>query len=177
MRVLIQDLIPHAPHMGLYVTPSIPPTKVRNAIKDYAPGVVPARVLALYDGTLMGSAKDGALFTDEVLVFQNSDLEAPQQIRYREIVNVERKKGLLKGNSIVLEVNRGRATFSVKLNLSAKPRATEYLFRFLKEVMLLPEGNDRQSTDWPAVHAALDRLREDGRLSAADYSRLLREAC
>lgn len=162
--------------MGLYVTPSIPTTKVRNAIKDYATGVVPARVLALYDGTLMGSAKDGALFTDEVLVFQNSDLEAPQQIRYREIVNVERKKGLLKGNSIVLEVNRGRATFTVKLNLSAKPRATEYLFRFLKEVMLLPENDDTQSTDWPTVHAALNRLRKDGHLSPTDHGRLLRVA-
>ena len=176
MRALIQELIPHAPHMGLYVAPSIPSSKLRNAVKDYAPGVSPDSVLALYDGTLMGSAKDGILFTDDMLVFQNSDLEAPQEIRYREIVHVDRKKRLLKSTRIRLDVNRGRATFTVKLDLSAKPKATEYLYRFFKEVMLLPENNESQGTDWAAVHAALDRLREDGSLSAVDHSRMIRHA-
>ena len=174
MRSLIQELIPHAPHMGLYVVPSIPPVKLQNAIQDYAPGVASEQVLALYDGTLMGSAKDGMLFTDELFVFQNSDLEAPQEIRYREIVQVERKRGLFKGNSLLLDVNRGRATFSVKLDLSAKPKATEYLHRFLSEVMLLPEEEKEQNTDWSMVHAALDRLRDDGHLSTADHKRIMR---
>ena len=36
MRKLISDLIPHAPQVGLYVHPNIPPDKLRNALKDFA---------------------------------------------------------------------------------------------------------------------------------------------
>ena len=47
MKDLILELIPHAPQMGLYVIPSIPPDKLRNALHDYAPSMQPDEVVAL----------------------------------------------------------------------------------------------------------------------------------
>ena len=65
MNDLVRDLIPHAPQMGLYVGPDIPADKRRNALQDYADEMTPDEVLALYDATLMGNAKDGALFASD----------------------------------------------------------------------------------------------------------------
>ncbi|MEM6647720.1 MAG: hypothetical protein AAF730_15855, partial [Bacteroidota bacterium] len=65
MQNLIRELIPHAPQMRLYVAPQIPENKLQNALGDYAPSLAADTVLALFDATLMGSAKDGILFTED----------------------------------------------------------------------------------------------------------------
>ncbi len=170
---LIRELIPHAPNLGLYLAPHIPSRKLNNAIKDYAPSLRPAEVVALFDATRMGSAKDGILLAASHMVFQNSDLEAPQEVYYEEIVQVERKTGLLKGARIAVHVNRGRATFPVELNLAAKPKAAEFVYRLLHEVMLRPPATSAVNTDWDAVVAALRKLRDKGALTETDYGRIL----
>ncbi len=170
---LIRELIPHAPNLGLYVAPHIPAKKLRNALKDYAPSLDAVEVVALFDATLMGSARDGILFTADRMVFQNSNFQAAQDVRYDEIVQVEQKRGVLKGQRIVIQINRARATFTAELNISAKPRAAEYLRRFLHEAMIRPHPASAQRTDWGAVVSALRTLRDRGCLSETDYGRLL----
>jgi hypothetical protein len=184
METLIRDLIPHAPQMGLYVAPDVPSDKRRNAIQDYAPDVNPEDVLALYDATLMGNAKDGALFASDRFVFQNSDLESAQTVRYRDLVGITVKRRLLGGRKIRLDVNRGRATFQLTMDFSGSTEAAEYVARFLEEAMHQSAAADMASpsataeqedegTDVDAVRAALDDLRDRGRLAEADYRRLL----
>lgn len=182
MKDLIHELIPHAPQMGLYVAPSIPEDKLRNAIKDFAPSMAPEDVVALYDATLLGTARDGALFAIDRFIFQNTDLEPPHEVRYEDIVRVDKKRGLLRGAKILLEVNRGRATFDLKLDLSGKPKALEFLYRFLHEAMLRPVARpdpaplgarSAHGSDRRAVIEALDRLRAQGTLSMADYARMV----
>ena len=75
MLGLITDLIPHAPKLGLFVAPRIPAKKLRNAIEDYAPQLEPDDVLALFDATLTGNARDGMVLAADRLVFQNHNLE------------------------------------------------------------------------------------------------------
>ena len=182
MKDLIHELIPHAPHMGLYVAPNIPADKLRNALHDFAPSMQPDEVVALYDGTLMGGAKDGAVFAADRFIFQNTDLEPAHEVRYEDVVSVERKRGLFKGKKVYLDVNRGRATFALKLDVSARPKALDYLYRFLHEAMLLPVepsakpppgARTAAGTDLDAVRQALDTLRAQGLLAEADYYRLL----
>jgi hypothetical protein len=184
MNDLVRDLIPHAPQMGLYVVPDIPPDKRRNALQDYADEMTPGEVLALYDATLMGNAKDGALFASDRLVFQNSDLESAQTVRYRDLVGITVKRRLLGGRKIRLDVNRGRATFQLTMDFSGSTEAAEYVARFLEEAMHQSAAADMASpsataeqedegTDVDAVRAALDDLRDRGRLAEADYRRLL----
>lgn len=178
MEELIRDLLPHAPQHGLYVRPHIPPDKLRAAREDYAPAVAAADVVALYDATLMGSAKDGALFTRDRVVFQNNDLEPAQTVRYEDLVHLESKKKLLGGRKLFLDVNRGRATITLTLDFSGKPRAAEFVARFLQEALLhgVRLGSDARragATDVAAVREALDALHADGRLSDDDRRRLL----
>lgn len=47
----------------VYLTPTIPAPKLRNAIDSYADGVIEDNALALWDSTVFGSAKHGFLIT------------------------------------------------------------------------------------------------------------------
>lgn len=174
MRQLITDLIPHAPQIGLYVDPNLPSDKLKNAIGEFGGAVGTSDVLVLYDATLLGSAKDGAVFTVDRLVFQNNDLEPVHEVRYADIVQVADRRKLIGGRRVVLTVNRGRATFDVQIDFSGRPKAAGYVARFLKEAMLRAEDEDSgTSTDAAAVRAALERLHQDGVLSRADLDAML----
>ena len=183
MKALLLELLPHAPKMGLYVHPNIPADKLRNALRDYAGSVAQEDVLALYDATLLGNAKDGAVFTADRFVFQNTDLEPPQTVRYEDIVRVHAKRKLLGGKKVFLDVNRGRATIEVTLDFSGKPEAASFVARFLHEAMLKgaalemdgpePEAPADASTDPVAVEQALEALRAEGLLTNHDFRRLL----
>ena len=177
MNSLIREYLPNAPDLGLFVAPDIPEGKVRAAISDYAEGVASGDVLALYDATRLGSARDGALFLADRLVFQNNDLQTPRAIRYEDIVGVRVKRQLLGGKKVELEVNRGRATITETLDFSAQAGAAEFVDRFLREAMLrsasAPTPEASGETDIDAVVRALDRLVAEGALTPGDRRRLL----
>ena len=135
MDDFIREMIPHEPTMGLFVSPDIPPKKVHNAIQDYAKKASPGRVVALYDATLLGSGKDGAVFLSDRFIFQNTDLQPAYDVKYEDLVEVELKKKLMGGRTIKLMVNRGRATINLELDFSGKSKAAPYVERFLQEAM------------------------------------------
>lgn len=181
MDRLLRDLLPTAPDLGLFVAPDIPPRKLAAAVADYGADVRSADVLALYDATRLGSAKDGALFLADRLVFQNNDLEAARTVRYDDLVGVRQTRGFLGGRGVEMDLNRARATVTETLDFSAHPGAAEYVERFLHEAMLhasRPEPGthpveDAAATDVAAVAAALDALVRAGRLAPSDRRRLL----
>ncbi len=181
MEELIRQLVPNAPAYGLYVAPKIPADKLSNAIRDFAYGLDPKDVLVLYDATLMGSAKDGALFTADGFVFQNTDLDAPQEIKYDDIVRVNLKRSLLKGKRVGLDVNQGRATIPVVVDFSGRPKAAGIIARFLSEAMLKSivdaelddeEHDGEVATDQSAVIGALKALVDRKMLSREDFDSL-----
>ncbi len=179
MKDLILELIPNAPNLGLYTAPHIPEGKLRAALADYAPGVAPGDVIALYDATLIGTARDGALFLADRFVFQNTDLEAPQTIPYAHLVRVEARKKLLGGQKVYIDVNQARATITLKIDFSGRPAAADYVARFLHEALLRGADEEMQAaastaTDAGAVEAALAALVQAGKLAPADFERLLR---
>ena len=180
MEDLIRQLVPNAPKYGLYVAPKIPPDKLENAIRDFAQGLDADDVLVMYDATLLGSGKDGALFTSNGFVFQNTDLDAPQEISYDDIVGVNLKRSMLKGKRVGLDVNQGHATIPVVIDFSGKPKAAEIIARFLSEAMLksIVDGDlddDEHSdttTDKRAIVSALRALVDRKMLSPDDFDSL-----
>ena len=177
MDYLLREYLPTAPDLGLYVAPDIPEAKLKAAIGDYARDLVPADVLALYDATRLGSAKDGALFLSDRLVFQNNDLQPARTVRYEDIVGVRAKRKLLGGRDVEIDLNRGRATVTETLDFSGQPGAAEYVERFLQQVLAhgaRPAGGaPAEATDRRAVADVLDRLVHLGRLTEADRDRML----
>ena len=179
MDALLREYLPTAPDLGLYVRPDIPSDKLRAAVGDYAPDVDPGDVVALYDATRLGSAKDGALFLADRLVFQNNDLQAARVIRYEDVVGVRSKRKLLGGREVQIDLNRGRATVTETLDFSGQPGAAEYVERALAQVLAqgvrrpAPPAAPSEGTDRRAVTEALDRLVALGRLTSEDRDRML----
>ncbi len=182
IRKLAQELLPHSPSHGLYLAPDIPPKKLRNAIRDFAKSVDELDAVALYDATLSGNAKDGAVFTSAGVVFQNNDLSPVQEVRYDDIVGVKTKRKFLGGKKVNIDVNRGRATVRFVIDFSGRPDAADYVSRFLYEVMMHSidvesagiESEEAASTDIEAVSKALQGLVDRGRLTPADRDAMLR---
>ena len=189
MQELVREYLPQAPQHGLYLAPDIPADKLRAAIGDYAQNVESGTVLALYDATRLGSAKDGALFLSDRLVYQNNDLTPAQTIRYEDIVRVDAKRLFLGGRKVELDVNQGRATTTHALDFSGRPDAADFVARFLNEAMLVSarrEGDARRASstaeagartpagsDLAAVERVLTELHRAGTLAERDYRRML----
>ena len=72
-------------YTNIYVSPDIPPKKLDNAIAAYARDVQPGYVLALYDQTVFGSAKDGILFLGDRMYFSWNK----RAVNYLDIQDVE----------------------------------------------------------------------------------------
>lgn len=165
--------------MGLFVAPHLPSDRLENALSAYAQEVDREEVLALYDATLTGTGRDGAVFTVDRIVFQNIGLQAPQTVRYADLVEVEAKNRWfgLGGKKVELMVNRGRATFDVTIDFSGAPEAASYVADFLDAALLHDIDFSREEgpaqTDADAVRRALDRLRDQQKLSESDYERLV----
>lgn len=174
MESLLKEFLPHAPNHGLFVAPDIPAEKLRAAIGDYASGVDPEAVVALFDATRLGNAKDGILFLADRLVFQNHDLSEPRAIHYANIVGVRSKKSFLGARRVEVDVNRGRATVTESLDLTAHSGAMDYVLRCLEEILRAPvAASDSSRTDVEAVRAALEPLVEEGVLTEAQLQRML----
>lgn len=177
MTDLLREYLPTAPDLGLYVVPDIPRGKLKAALGDYAGDVDPGEVLALYDATRLGSAKDGAVFLADRLVFQNNDLQPARVVRYGDIVGVRSKRKLLGGRAVEIDLNRARATVTETLDFSGQPGAAEYVERFLQQALALgarvPSDPTTSGTDRRAVEDALAQLVALGRLAEADRQRML----
>ena len=72
-------------YTNIYVSPDIPPKKLDNAVAAYARDVQPGYVLALYDQTVFGSAKDGILFLGDRMYFSWNK----RVVNYLDIQDVE----------------------------------------------------------------------------------------
>jgi len=88
----------------LFVGKTIPPNKVNNAIKSYAPQVSPEDVLILYDNTFFRTAKDGFLLTADTIYWYHPGLDA-DQIRYTEILKVNWKSASSWSSSTHILIN------------------------------------------------------------------------
>jgi len=142
---LAEEYLPTAPQHGLYVGENIPKDLLRNALRDYAQGQDATKVVALFDATLMKSGKDGIVFLGDRFVYQNNGLETngletAREVRYDDVIQIERKRKLLGGYRLMLEVNAGSATVTHELDFSGKGGAAEYVKRFLHEASLSSAG-------------------------------------
>ncbi len=179
MESTVRQYLPHAPQMGLYVAPGIPPKLLAAARKAFG-GALGEDALALYDATRLGTARDGALFGATAFCFQNL-IEAPQRVAYTSLIRVWPEKKLLSGASLHMEVNRARALFTLQMDFSARGDALPYVQRFLEAA--IAHSTDREleveeTGEAPAdasADAALDLLEKAagaGTLTAAQQARL-----
>lgn len=86
------------------IAPQIDEKKLNNAVKSFAFGGSPSNVVALLDNTLLGSGKDGILFTGEQLIYRAS-FSDPVSIPYASIASAEYVETVTGSKSDKIEVS------------------------------------------------------------------------
>lgn len=70
INIFIKDNIKSISQKNIYISPEIPEKKLNNAIKSFGCENNYESILAIYDDTLFGSAKDGMVFTGEKMIYK-----------------------------------------------------------------------------------------------------------
>ena len=170
MEAVLRELIPHAPQFGLYVAPDIPDGLLRAARKAFGDGF-DEEIVALYDATRFGSAKDGALFGAASFVFQNL-VETPQRVAYTDLIRVWPDKKLLGGQKLRLAVNRARATFELEMDFAARADALPYVQRFLETAIARSSDLEASRIADPVEDAVTLLEQRAGEMTDAQRARL-----
>lgn len=80
---------------NIFMHPSIPDKKLKNALKSYSRGLVqPEDIVILVDDTVFGSAKDGLIITEEFICGHTAFGDA-FLINFSEITEISHNKGTL----------------------------------------------------------------------------------
>lgn len=90
---------------NVHVAPEIPEKKLNNAITAFKYEGNPRSVVALFDNTLLGSGKDGILFSGEKIIYRAS-FSDPVHINFADIKNARRSK-IESEDVIVIERSKG----------------------------------------------------------------------
>lgn len=81
---------------SVYITPEIPEKKLNNVITAYKCENFKNSILAIYDNTLLGSAKEGLVFTGERFLFNNGSVLL--EFFYKDIDSIKYKKDITVNN-------------------------------------------------------------------------------
>lgn len=73
---------------GYYIGDNIPSKKIDNAVKSFALDLDRATIIGFFDTTILGSGKNGYIFTDDKIYYLET-LEKPKKLWYDEIKYLE----------------------------------------------------------------------------------------
>ncbi len=91
INVYLRENLGNISVKNISIAPQIDEKKLNNAIKAFSYTGNPNSVIALFDNTLLGSGKDGLLFTGEQLIYRPS-FSDPIKVTYNSIACVEYKE-------------------------------------------------------------------------------------
>ena len=86
------------------IAPQIDEKRLNNAVKSFAFSGNPSNVIALLDNTLLGSGKDGILFTGEQIIYRASFAD-PVSVPYASIASAEYVETVTGSKSDKIEVS------------------------------------------------------------------------
>ncbi len=87
INVFIKDNI-GAVSKKVFIAPEIPEKKLNNAVKAFHCEDNIGSIIAIYDNTLLGSAKEGLVFTGEKIIYKSSSSE-PTELHFNDFESVE----------------------------------------------------------------------------------------
>ncbi|MDO9267076.1 MAG: hypothetical protein Q7U00_08360 [Sulfurimonas sp.] len=96
INVYIKESVGNIAKKGIYIALDIPEKKLNNVIKSFNCEDYQKSILAIYDNTTLGSAKEGLVFTGERLLYNNGTLV---EFLYKDIESVKYIKDVVVNNS------------------------------------------------------------------------------
>jgi len=139
---------------NIYITPEIPEKKLNNAIKSFKCEKFYESILAIYDDTLFGSAKEGIVFTGEKMIhhkygeFIYSNIDKVEYIENTTIDN----KGKEKKDEFIIIKTKNQISNKLVYGLSNinKKNFTQFLNKIISEFEEYKEENQlKEIADMP----------------------------
>lgn len=125
---------------SVYFKPDIPEKKIKGAINSYAKNVLEENVMALYDSTVFGSAKEGCLVTN-IGFYIKETADNPIVINFKNLNSVTKfSKDKQKALKIVFDGDSEEITDEGTFNI-------DKLYEFLNVILKFKEVNDIDGTD------------------------------
>lgn len=143
----------------IFFAPNIPAKKLRNVLESYAMGARREQILLLIDNTAFGSAKDGALVTDQRF-FAHNVAEQPFVISLNKI----RTAYFVEGMTSKLYFNDLKA---LEINLPDR-RSLHVLTEMFREIIGLFNPAEQATTPVEAL-AKLKQLLEAGLITESEF--------
>ena len=88
-----------------HIKGDIPSKKIDNALKKFASGMDRTTIIGFYDTTVMGSGKNGYIFTDDKIYYLDT-MEKPHKLWYDDIKSMKITKTDKKDNDRVLVITQ-----------------------------------------------------------------------
>ncbi|WP_164270555.1 hypothetical protein [Stenotrophomonas sp. B1-1] len=88
INVFLRERLVEISAKRIYIAPNIEEKKLNNAIGAFDYAGKPGNVVAVYDDTLLGSAKEGLLFTGEQVIYRPL-LGKPQRFPYSDLLSAQ----------------------------------------------------------------------------------------
>lgn len=127
----------------VYIAPDIPEKKFNNAIKAFKCEGFYESILAIQDGTLFGSAKEGFVFTGEKMIhhkhgeFIYSEIES---VKYIEDIKIDNKGKEQKNEYVIVLKNNEKYKFEYLVGINKKKFAN-FLNKIITEFEDYEEEN------------------------------------
>lgn len=117
INTFLKDNIKAVSSSNVFVAPSIPEKKLNNAVKSYNLTNGVNAIIAIYDNTLFGSAKEGIVFTGEKIILKEI-FEEPveliftdfESVKYIEDISVNDKGKESKKEYVDINLKNGTTT-------------------------------------------------------------------
>lgn len=169
----------------VHIAPNIDAKKLNNAIKVFGYMGSPASVIALFDNTLFGSAKEGLLFSGEKVIYK-AMLTEPVSVSYNAISSVELvetptgKKDKVETSVVVTCVDESQLTLKNlidcrydKLAALLNSAATEFT-EFKEERQLVPVNEMTEALKVAYVKIIINMaFANDGEVDQREFAELL----
>lgn len=113
-----------------FFVPDIPEKRINGAIEKIAPNVSPEQIILIVDTTLMGSGKDGLVFTSSAFYYRES-FSDPSSVLYSELETAEYIKD-------VKEIKNGKEKYEeviLPFLIALSSRAYAACFNFMAGVI------------------------------------------
>ena len=165
---IIRSFTPKFTNAKVFSTPEIPPKKLKNAIKAYAPDVSENDVFFLMDTTLFGSGKNGLLLTEDTLFVHYTK---PKKIAVRDIQNITLEESDVEVyESIDIHINDPESEAIADIN----EKDARLFAQMLKEIRAALTATGAGSTGGELVIEEITRTaKETARISSIQRKRIV----
>ena len=184
-NIFLRERLGEVSDRRMYVAPRIDESKLNNAIQSFGYKGAPNNVVAILDDSFFGSAKEGILFTGELVIYRPT-FSDPIVLQYQDLISVEYVEQVVdaaKGkNETFVRFNRKDGVETridrlmdgnLKLLAEVLNVAVNDFDRHVEEAQSIPLEDMDEEVKVAYIQIAINKAYDDNQLQPQEFAELL----